>query len=253
MSSGKTVEEIGRQMMTAVREFVARAIEPVAAALAELQRRLEGMPAPVHGKDGKDGERGRDGVDGKNGEPGKDADAELVRSVVSEILPGMVAAAQTSLLASLRETVAALPVPADGAPGDRGEPGKPGIDGRDGRDGIDGISGRDGKDALNVDEFAAELAEDGRTVTFLMKSGGKEFRSAVVLAVPVYKGVWRDGEYSMADVVTWNGSAWHCQRTTTEKPSFTCIDWKMMVKEGRHGKEAKIDGQPAPREPVRLR
>lgn len=83
-------------------------------------------------------------------------------------------------------------------------------------------------------------------------SDGTAVNHKFSLPVLIYREVWREGDYDRGDVVTWGGSAWHCQRPTQEKPGFGCADWKLMVKEGRPGKDAG-PVQAASREPVKLK
>lgn len=85
-------------------------------------------------------------------------------------------------------------------------------------------------------------AEDLRsfTVTFRRTAGStyeKEFR----LPALIYRGIYQDGtDYSRGDTVTWAGSVWHCQSEITKaKPGEGSADWRLMVKQGRPGKDAE--------------
>jgi hypothetical protein len=83
-------------------------------------------------------------------------------------------------------------------PGPPGEKGDPGAAGVPGRDGRDGVDGTPGL---------------------------------------TYCGVYVDGRtYEKGDLVTWAGSAWHCNATTTSKPGDGAAVWTLMVKRGRDGK-----------------
>jgi hypothetical protein len=86
-------------------------------------------------------------VDGING---KDADPEVVRSMV---------------LSEVERAVEAIPRPKDGADGRDGVDGKDGINGRDGIDGKDGAPGEKGMDGINgrdgVDGKDGERGMDG--------------------------------------------------------------------------------------------
>ena len=208
--------ELGRVMLAAVKDFVGRSLSPVLAGVAELERKMVALTAE------------------------REAIAQLVAQEVAK-------------------AVAAMPVPRDGLDGEKGDRGRDGRDGTDGRDGKDatdgrnGTDGKDGRDALNVEAFAAELHEDGRTVIFNLSSGGKEYRSQVVLAVPIDRGVYKAGqEYHRGDVVSWDGSGWIAQQTTSDKPGAS-EGWRLAIKRGRDGKDAKVVETPLPREPVRLR
>lgn len=94
--------------------------------------------------------------------------------------------------------------------------------------------------------------EDPREITCAaMLTSGAKTVTTFRMPVMIYREVWREGEYVKGDVVTWGGSAWHCQQKTTDKPG-TSAAWKLMVKEGARGKDG--DARAAgPREPVRLR
>lgn len=103
--------------------------------------------------------------------------------------------------------------------------------------GKDGSSGADGRDGFSLEDFQMGLSEDGRTLSLKFARGETVVERSIKLATLIYREVWREGPYERGDVVTWNGSAWHCQRETTEKPAYGCKDWKLMVKEGRAGKD----------------
>lgn len=69
------------------------------------------------------------------------------------------------------------------------------------------------------------------------------FTKTFSLPVLIYRDIFKDGtEYERGDVVTWGGSAWHCQVDSTKAKPGNSPDWKLMVKEGRAGKDGK-DGQ----------
>lgn len=58
-----------------------------------------------------------------------------------------------------------------------------------------------------------------------------------------FEGVYQEGQtYEKGHLVTWAGSSWHCNATTTTKPGDGSKDWQLMVKRGRDGR----DGQDAP-------
>lgn len=55
-----------------------------------------------------------------------------------------------------------------------------------------------------------------------------------------YCGVYVDGRsYDRGDLVTWGGSAWHCNEATATKPGDGSKGWTLMVKRGRDGKDAR--------------
>lgn len=53
-----------------------------------------------------------------------------------------------------------------------------------------------------------------------------------------FRGVYLDGQvYERGQLVTWAGSSWHCNATTTTKPGDGSKAWTLMVKRGRDGKD----------------
>lgn len=261
------------------------------------------------GRDGKDGVEGPQGPVGGMGPSGKNADAELVRTVVDAILPEMFETARASLAASVADAVASMPVPKDGRDGRDAEPVHPDTvramvleevqrvvaaqprprDGEPGRDAIavDPLPGIDPSksyprgtyaehrggtiralrntdsvtDSLEragwsvcmngVFEETEETLDQGRTVKrTTVYTNGRAWTREIKSSVLLYRGVWREGLFENGDVVTWSGSAWHCQEPTTDKPG-TSSAWKLMVKEGARGKDGKVD-VPAARGPVHI-
>lgn len=176
------------------------------------------------GEPGKDGvaKDGRDGRDGKDGDPGRDA--------------------------ALIEPLAAID-PARSYP--RGTWAKHNGGLWLSRATTDGMTGWD----CIVSGVSLEIEQGENPRQFTMRarsSDGSASLQTFSLPVLIYQEVWKDGAYERGDCVTWGGSVWHCQRDTTEKPAFGCADWKLMVKEGRPGKDA-APAQSASREPVKLK
>lgn len=134
---------LGEMLVSTVREFVGRSIEPVSQRLDAIEARApergEKGDAGERGADGQDGSAGRDGaqgLEGGRGDQGKKGD-EGDRGEKGD--PGE-----------------------PGKPGDRGEPGpqgEPGPPGEDGQDGAPGRSGVDGKDG--APGAAGERGADG--------------------------------------------------------------------------------------------
>lgn len=102
------------------------------------------------------------------------------------------------LIIQLRAEVSAIPPARDGRDGLPGAQGPQGERGKDGRDGIDGKDGAPGM---------------------------------------TYKGVYDEAQqYERGDCVTWGGSLYHCDESTTEKPG-NGKGWTLAVKKGRDAKE----------------
>jgi hypothetical protein len=102
---------------------------------------------------------------------------------------------------------------------------------------------KDGRDGFNLEDIQIEMGADGRTLSLKFVRGEDVVQRDIRIPAMLYRGVWREGEHEPGDVVTWGGSAWHCNEKTTEKPGAS-QHWRLMVKEGRPGKDA---GQRAPR------
>jgi hypothetical protein len=215
---------------------------------------MDGPPGPagrdgVDGKDGapgQDGAPGRDGVDGKDGAPGERG---------ADGAPGR-----------------------DGEPGPAGTDGRDGAAGKDGAPGVDGKSvtleevrplfdaafaqwaleferraaaafekavdriapPKDGRDGLTVENLGLELEEDGRTLRFVLADGERRHVAAVKLAIPLDRGVFKDGQrYERGDVVTFGGSMWIAQKDAPTGRPGSSVDWRLAVKHGRDAKPTK--------------
>jgi hypothetical protein len=121
-------------------------------------------------------------------------------------------------------------------------PGPPGRDGRDGVDGQPGAPGEKGADGLGFDDMAVDF--DGvRTLTVKFQRGEQTKSFPVVLPFLHYVGVFAHGAaYHVGDVVTYAGSAWHCQADTSGAPTDGGDGggaWKLMVKRGRDARDRK--------------
>lgn len=172
----------------------------------------------------------------------------------------------------VRAVVAEIPIPKDGLdgkPGEKGEKGDPGQDGAPGRDGLDvkdlfrgeggvlvatmsdgrvkelgqfvgkdGEPGKDGADGLGFDDLSFDY--DGeKTITLRFVKGDQVKEFPVVMPVVIDRGVFSEGKtYSPGDGVTWGGSFWIAQEETGEKPD-SAKGWRLAVKKGRDGKDAK--------------
>lgn len=81
-------------------------------------------------------------------------------------------------------------------------------------------------------------------------ANGLKETSVISVPVLIYREIFRDGtEYEKGDVVTFGGCAWHCNTDKTKaKPGNGSADWKLMVKEGRAGKDG-VNGKDGARGP----
>lgn len=230
-----TIIEAVKGYVRPLMEHVARHAGQIEAAMAGLEEVRQAVAAIPAGKDGADG---RDGKDGETG-----------------------------------------PAGADGRDGIDGKDGKDGADGRDGRDALeldilDGIDPKKSYPRGTVavyqgglikaerrtgpigDSLAAagwrvilrgvaqtELApsEDLRTLSIrLTHTDGEVVEQTLRSPSLIYREVYRDGvPYEGGDAVTFGGSLWVALRATTSKPGEGSPDWRLAVKKGRDGRDAK--------------
>jgi len=129
-------------------------------------------------------------------------------------------------------------------PGPRGERGLPGKDGET-------VKGDPGPPGLSIEDFTLEY--DGeRTFKFTFARGKQAKEFQFVMPVLVYRGVFKESQnYARGDVATYDGSAWHCEKSTTDKPGVGSPDWRLMVKHGRDGKAGAAGAKGDPGQVVR--
>jgi hypothetical protein len=94
-----------------------------------------------------------------------------------------------------------------------------------------------------IAEEHEEVLDEGRTIkrTTVYTDGTRMEREHKTSAI-LYREVYREGlTYTRGDVVTWGGSGWYCLSVdgTTEKPQYGSKVWRLMVKEGRPGKDGE--------------
>lgn len=240
---------IGEQLAAITKEFLEKALGAVRGRLDALETKVAAIPAGPQGPAGEPGKDGAPGPQGERGEKGEPGPAGP---------PGEPGAAGKDGRDGIDGKDGAPGAP--GEPGQRGEQGpqgEKGIDGRDGRDGLpgangkDGAPGKDGRDGFGLEDFDVTLGEDGRTLALKFVRGDLVVERAIRLPTMIYRAIWAEGPYEKGDVVTWAGSAWHCNEATTDKPG-TSGAWRLMVKSGRDGKDAP-QGPAATPGPVRLR
>ena len=115
--------------------------------------------------------------------------------------------------------------------------------------GTDGKDGAPGAPGLGFDDL--DVIHDGeRTITLRFARGDQVKEFSAVLPVVLDRGVWREGEYRKGDAVSWAGSLWIAQEDTSEKPDAG-KGWRLAVKRGRDGKDAK-DAPPRAVQPVSI-
>lgn len=222
-------------------------------AMAPLLKRVEELEARQPLKGDK----------GDKGDAGKDADPVDTEAVVRDLLSSDDLLSLVEL--RVREAVAEIPTPKDGkdgAPGPQGERGEKGESGKDGagiqdllidRDGNlvatmtdgrtkslgrvvgkDGERGKDGKDGADFTEVRFEY--DGERALKVIGKGGE---LVCRLPIPIDRGYWKKGAFEQADIVTEGGTAYIALKDTSEKPSPSSADWRILARKGRDG----VDGR----------
>ena len=163
------------------------------------------------GEKGMDGQHGIDGKDGRDGLGIADALIDKEHRLVLTLTDGTV------------KTLGVV-VGRDGAPGQKG---------------ADGIDGRDG---FSLEDFSVSFNGD-RRMALAFERG--DVRKSYELDLPhvLYRGVFTEGStYARGDAVTWGGSVWIANETTTDKPESSKA-WRLAVKRGRDGREGKSGPQ----------
>jgi hypothetical protein len=75
-----------------------------------------------------------------------------------------------------------------------------------------------------------------RTIVRFDLSDGTMAEHELAWPALIYRGVWRDEQaYVPGDTCTYDGSLWHCNVPTTERPGLS-PDWTQAVSRGRDGK-----------------
>jgi len=104
-----------------------------------------------------------------------------------------------------------------------------------------GPAGQDGAAFTAGELECVQAPDDPRLVTLQFRrgelvtpAGSLHFRG-----VPVFCGVHQAGaRYEPGDIVTAQGSLWHCNAATSDRPGTGAAAWTLAVKCGRDGKDA---------------
>jgi len=103
----------------------------------------------------------------------------------------------------------------------------------------------DGKDGLGFDDLDFDFDEHGR---LLLRFRRGEIVKAVRVPGLVDRGVYQpDDMYLKGDVVTYAGAIWIAQTDAPTKPGDQTRSWRLSVKPGRDGRDAR---GPAPTPPL---
>ena len=254
----------GKDAVVDVQDIVAEVVKlvPIPKDGRDGKDGIQGPPGPpgesIRGEQGIPGKDGRDGIDGKDGE-----------SIVGPAGP-------QGERGEKGESITGPPGP-QGEKGETGIPGPQGpqgIQGKDGRDALqidilpsvdlsrsyprgtfalyDGgiihsfrntlpgepLEKSGWEVILPVQRIVVSQGEDPRSFTVRTYTTGGDFTDAkFFIPAMIYQGIWHAGAYGRGDVVTYAGSAWHCQVDDAKDQPGTSDQWKLMVKEGRRGKD----------------
>lgn len=112
------------------------------------------------------------------------------------------------------------------------------LEAREPAQGEKGDKGEDGADGLGFSDL--QVIHDGeRGFTFRFARGQQVKEFPFMLPLVLDRGVFKDGTaYAKGDAVTWAGSLWIAQKETETKPDGG-DGWRLAVKRGRDGKDAK--------------
>ena len=214
-----SVSNFADECFAAVQGYIGRCLAPIRSRVDAIEQRsaergLVGKDGRdgVNGIDGEPGAKGTDGRDGRDGEAGRDAALiEPLATINSErSYPRGTWAKHAGGLWLARTTT----------------------DGMSGWDCIvDGIA-----------EITSISADDPRHFAIrLSTTSGKVLELPFFMPTPVWRGVWSEREFEHGDLVTYDGSIWHCERATKAKPGTqtSAPDWKLCTKKGRDGKDGE--------------
>lgn len=187
-----------------------------------IEERIAALPGPQDGKDGRD------------------IDIDEVRGLIAE---------------QVASAVSALPPVAKGTDGKDGIGLADALIDKDGRlvltmtDGrtkeLGVVVGSDGEDGENGETFALDdfdiiPLDDGRSFKFCFTRGEVMHSFEFSFPVVLDRGVWSEkSEYAAGDAVSWGGSLWIAQKDAPGKPETADSGWRLAVKKGRDGKDAK--------------
>lgn len=94
---------------------------------------------------------------------------------------------------------------------------------------------KDGVDGVGFDDMDLEISDEGAFFRFVKGERVKRFPVPLIID----RGVFKEGQpYRKGASVTWGGCIWIAQKDTTDKPG-TSDAWRLSVKKGRDGKDAK--------------
>lgn len=195
-------------MFQAIRGWLARELAPLFDRIKSLEARPE-APSALEVVRALQEFRPRDG---KDGDPGRDAaDIHILDGIdpTRSYPGGTFAAHDGGLIRSVRVT--------DPIDGDLAAAGW--------RIVVNGLKGID-----------TAIEDGGRSLSLTIKTTAGDVVHAHRTAVPVERGVHRDGKgYEAGDVVEWAGAAWIATQDAPVGKPDTSEDWRRLVRRGRDG------------------
>lgn len=200
--------QFGKDVAGLVRRYVARELRGIVQRLDAIEQRVP-----------------------EKGDPGTSVTLDDVRPLVeAEIAKGLLdLERRTSDM--IQRAVDRIPPP---------EVGPPGPPGAQGEVGPAGPRGERGADGLGFEDLEFTSPDDGRTIVARFARGDQVRESEIQTRVVLYRGIFQEGEqYAAGDAVTWAGSLWIALRATVAKPGDGSPDWRLAVKKGRDGRDAK--------------
>lgn len=236
------VNEMAAAVFANVREFVGKALGP----LAERIQALEERPPPADGKD---------------------AQPEQIDAAVEKRLPDLVEGIQADLQQRLDAAIKAIPPPKDGEDGVSITPedihpilmlelSKFAVDfERRAQDVLMKAVAQipvppPGRDALQLEDF--DLSLEGRSLTISLKRDDVEVSKTVRLDTVLDAGFYQPGKsYERGDGVTFGGSYWIAQKDAESEPAVGNEDWRLAVRKGRDARGVQVGGQKQSK-PVRI-
>lgn len=262
-------EAFGKEMVEIVREYLAGELEAI---LAENKALTEANAAMVERIKALEDREMPPVLKGDQGDPGEVDMAEVERLIGEAVdrAVGAIPAAEPGapgrdvdmdevgkrIDAAVKAAVDAIPA------AKAGEPGKDGlglanalidragclvVTFTDGSDknlgqvvGKDGEPGKDGE-TFTLDDFDIEQIDE-RSISLKFTRGAACHSFELAFAVPIDRGVWSEAkaaEYVRGDAVTWAGSLWIAQKDAPGKPDTADGGWRLAVKRGRDGKDAR--------------
>lgn len=271
------VKDISDSIQQTLNDFRKSFETKVDAKLKELSDRLESLPVPKDGEDGKsvsiddirpELQKMVDSIELPQ-PPSIDDIKPIIDAGIAEAVKSLPVPDISELVNRVDEAIKSIPAPKDPDPVPTVEQVAGAMEGMFSKWALDferkadsvlqravdkiplPKDGKDGRDALDIEDFELSLNDDNRTVTLSLKRGDVLVEKSVKLPVILDRGVFSETEsYEKGDAVSYGGSLWISQKDTPEGKPGTSDDWRLSVKRGRDGKT--INGRSVAAETVKI-